>query len=139
MLDGAVRRGRIEAAPGEGLITERPAAFGEAAEHFTFESADGSEPIRIAFEDVRTICPHLKGDAETHANLRFFDAASIPSFLWVRLTFVDGELLEGMVENRLLAFSGPPLSLRIPNCHFGPMPVLVPRAAIADLQVITTR
>lgn len=139
MLDGAVRRGKVDAADGEGLITERPGAFGAAASHFNFESADGKEHLRIAFDAVRTIYPPVDGEDGIHTKLRFFDTASIPLFLWVRLTFVDGEVLEGMVENRQSAFSGSLICLSIPDSSLGQMPVLVPRSVVAELQVITTR
>jgi hypothetical protein len=34
-----------------------------------------------------------------HADLRFHDGASPAEWLWVRLTFLDGEILEGMIKN----------------------------------------
>ncbi len=34
-----------------------------------------------------------------HADLRFHDHLPPPECLWIRLVFLDGEILEGMIEN----------------------------------------
>ncbi len=34
-----------------------------------------------------------------HEDLHFYDQASAPPFLWVRITFLDGEVMECMIEN----------------------------------------
>jgi hypothetical protein len=34
-----------------------------------------------------------------HSDLRFYDGSTPNEYLWVRLTFVDGEVLEGMIQN----------------------------------------
>jgi hypothetical protein len=34
-----------------------------------------------------------------HSDLRFHDGNAPAAFLWVRLTFLDGEVIEGMIQN----------------------------------------
>ena len=41
---------------------------------------------------------HFDGKVD-HADLRFHDNSRPYGYLWVRLTFLDGEILEGMIEN----------------------------------------
>lgn len=130
MLDGDFGDGRLEG--GDGARMER-------ANEFTFEPADGAARFRIPMGEVRAIYFRPDSEPGDRTSLRFFDAAPIPAFLWVRLTYVDGEVLEGMVKNHFSAFNAPLISLSIPDPSAEQIPVLVPRCVVAELKVITTR
>jgi hypothetical protein len=51
----------------------------------------------------------------------------------------DGEIVEGMIANTLSAITGPVLELQLPGAQSDHRQVLIPRAAIAQIHVITTR
>ena len=114
-------------------------AQAECVNAFPFEPADGNARFSIPIDEIRAIYLGADGELDSHGSLRFFDAVPVPAFLWVRLTFMDGEVLEGMVKNHFSAFNDPLISLSIPDPSAEQIPVLVPRCVVAELQVITTR
>jgi hypothetical protein len=56
--------------------------------------------------------------------------------LWVRLTFHDGETLEGVVPNDLLALLDSGVQITPPDVNGATWRVYVPRAALANLTVL---
>lgn len=70
---------------------------------------------------------------------RFFDAAPIPGSLWVRVSFVDGKVVEGMIANSWSSFHGDLLEVRLLDQQGEERRIQIPRTSIAELQVITTR
>jgi Family of unknown function (DUF6982) len=139
MLDGSSWRGTLDVDL-SGQTSIFPASNAAvSAEHFFFESSDGRNPGLIRFDAVRSIYLNVDHESEMDAGLRFFDAAPIASFLWVRVTFVDGEAVEGMAPNHWSTFCGPVISLSLPDQRLDQLRALIPRASIAEFQVITTR
>lgn len=63
----------------------------------------GSSEVRdIPLEDAKGVFFVKEFEGKTdHSDLRFHDSSAPANYLWVRLTFQDGELLEGMIENSL--------------------------------------
>lgn len=62
--------------------------------------AENGTEKEITLQDAKGIffVKDFNGNVD-HSDLRFHDGASPAGFLWVRLTFLDGEILEGMVKN----------------------------------------
>jgi hypothetical protein len=135
MLDGAVWRGTVETAPRE---TAAAQMLGDNKQLY-FESTDGDQRGMVEMDSVKAIYVGDEMESVLQSSPRFFDCAPIPSSLWVRTHFVDGEIVEGMIANAWAAFSGDLLELRVPGQQVDHKQVLIPRTSIADLQVIATR
>ncbi len=56
--------------------------------------------------------------------------------LWVRLRFKDGESLEGVIPNDLLAFQDKGLQMTPPDFHSNTDRIFVPRSALTELTVL---
>lgn len=56
--------------------------------------------------------------------------------LWVRLTFQDGDQMEGVMSNDLLSVSGPGFSLSPPDFAGNNHRVFIPRTALNAMQVL---
>jgi hypothetical protein len=56
--------------------------------------------------------------------------------LWVRLRFPDGEALEGVVPNDLLALLDHGVQITPPDIHGGTDRIFVPRTALSELMVL---
>lgn len=132
-------RGTLDGDFGDGRLEGRDGAQMERANEFTFEPADAGARFRIPMGEVRAIYFRPDGEPGDHTSLRFFDAAPIPAFLWVRLTYVDGEVLEGIVKNHFSVFNDPLIPMSVPDPSGEQIPVFVPHCVVAELKVITTR
>jgi hypothetical protein len=56
--------------------------------------------------------------------------------LWVRLTFLDGETLEGVVPNDLLTLLDTGVQITPPDLNGAALRIYVPRTALAALTVL---
>jgi len=56
--------------------------------------------------------------------------------LWVRLTFLDHETLEGVVPNNLLALLDSGVQITPPDLNGATVRIYVPRSALAELTVL---
>ena len=139
MLDGSVWAGTLDTDLDENFYAAWNGSTKGGPEQFYFASRDGRKSGLIRFDSVKTIYLDTESGSETSSGLRFFDSAPIPSLLWVRATFVDGEIVEGMVPNQWSTFNGTLVSLMFPDQQVDQGQVLIPRSSIAELQVITTR
>jgi hypothetical protein len=74
----------------DGDLTSNPPVFrrngGEAAEE-------------IPLEGVKAIFFVKSFEGKWHDDLRFHDHLPAPECLWVRVTFLDGEIIEGLISN----------------------------------------
>ena|ERR1700739_251650 len=139
MLDGSVRRGILNADLRGQIFPLSGVNPALSAERFHCESGDEKDTDLIRFDAVKSIYLNVEHESEVETILRFFDSVPIPSFLWVRATIIDGEIVEGMTPNHWTTFSGPLLSLSLPDQRPDQLQALIPRTSIAELQVITTR
>lgn len=66
----------------------------------TVEHEDGAGSTTIALQDAKAVffVRSFVGSPKQQ-DVRFFDAMSIHPHLWVRVTFLDGEIMEGRVLN----------------------------------------
>ena len=64
------------------------------------EPADGGPAITINLQDAKAVFfVRSFAGSPTQQDVRFFDSLSIHPYLWVRMTFQDGEVMEGRVSN----------------------------------------
>lgn len=139
MLDGSVRCGTIVRSIGSSEKGPEPVRVNGDAKQIYFEPSDGEQCGTIDMSSVKAIYIGDRAEPGLQSSPRFFDSAPIPASLWVRVTLVDGEVVEGMMPNAWSAISGPVLELHLPGAQSGYRQVLMPRNAITKLQVITTR
>ena len=64
------------------------------------EPESGGEPVALNLTDAKAVF-FVRSFAGSPAqqDVRFFDSLSIHPYLWVRMTFTDGEVMEGRVSN----------------------------------------
>ena len=138
MLDGTVQYGAVEAAIKEDAALPSPTEISCEGKQFYFESDDNCQRVALKMDSVKAI--HIgEGEPELHTSPRFFDSAPVPSSLWVRVVFFNGDVVEGMIANTWSAFNGPLLEICLSGEQYYQKQVLIPRTSIAELQVITTR
>jgi len=75
------------------------------------------------------------GDAGTNQKKNFMSRPKQLG-LWVRLNFLDGDVLEGVIENDMLLMSGEGIAITPPNPNAFAQRVFVPRSALRDAAVI---
>jgi|SRR6185312_12586208 len=64
------------------------------------EPEDGTAPVTIRLSDAKAVFfVRSFAGSPTQQDVRFFDSLSIHPYLWVRMTFEDGEIMEGRVSN----------------------------------------
>ena len=75
---------------------------GDLPASMTIEPEAGGNAIALTLEDAKAVF-FVRSFAGSPAqqDVRFFDSLSIHPYLWVRLTFVDGEIMEGRVTNSM--------------------------------------
>lgn len=102
-------------------------------------AGNGAAATTVDWESVKAIHFIKDIEAEHEDGVRFFDSAAIPPYLWVRVAFTDGELIEGKIDNELSLINGAWLMLYPLDDAANHECVCIPRTAIASLQVITFR
>lgn len=66
----------------------------------TIEPEDGGPATTINLEDTKAVFfVQTFTGSPSQQEVRFFDSLAIHPFLWARLTFNDGEIMEGRVSN----------------------------------------
>lgn len=100
--------------------------------------------LRIAWEQVKWVCyvRDLSGAAADPANPerllhRKFSVRPRTAGLWLRMTLVDGDELEGLAGNDLSLVSGAGLLLTPPDTRSNTQRIYVPRKAIQSLEVVS--
>lgn len=73
---------------------------GDLPSSMAIELEDGSRTATINLADAKAVffVRNFAG-SPTQQDVRFFDSLSIHPYLWVRVTFQDGEIMEGRVAN----------------------------------------
>ncbi|AFL89071.1 hypothetical protein Terro_2835 [Terriglobus roseus DSM 18391] len=75
-------------------------AASEEPDVVTVQLAENGDALEVSLQDAKGIFFVKDFDGRVdHADLRFHDSTTPAQFLWVRLTFLDGEVLEGMIQN----------------------------------------
>jgi hypothetical protein len=90
----------------------------------------------IPYEQVKAIYFVREFEGDPEADKKVFASRPKLDGLWIRLTFRDGELMEGVLPNNLLLMSEYGLMLTPPEANSNTHRVFVPRAALEDLKVL---
>jgi hypothetical protein len=81
--------------PANTIPTDLPATL-------TVEPENGTAPVTIQLSDTKAVFfVRSFAGSPTQQDVRFFDSLSIHPYLWVRMTFEDGEIMEGRVVNSI--------------------------------------
>ena len=77
-----------------------PAVPSDLPVSMTIEPEDGGPALTFRLEDAKAVFfVHSFTGSPNQQDVRFFDSLSIHPYLWVRITFQDGEIMEGRVSN----------------------------------------
>lgn len=91
----------------------------------------------IPYKEIRAIYFVREFEDDPEANQkRVFATRPKGSGLWVRLSFHDGEILEGIVPNNLLQMEGHGVTVTPPDPNANTQRIFVPRAALRELTVL---
>ena len=93
--------------------------------------------VQVPYPEVKAVCfvRDFEG-GETWREHRAFLTRPKSAGLWVRLRFRDGDSIEGMLANNLLLTEPGGFSVVPPDPTFQNQRIFVPRAALADVQVL---
>jgi len=113
---------------------QTPSGFGtESIELLTPEG----NVVQVPYLETKVICFVRDFDAgETWRDHRAFSTRPKSAGLWVRLLFRDGDSVEGMLANNLLLLEPAGFSIIPPDPTFQNQRLFVPKAALADVQVL---
>ena len=119
----------------DGADTHCPPFSGETV----FASTEGDGKLALQIDRAKVI--YLMRDKEDTVEqvVRFFDTAPTPPTLWVRISFRDGEIMEGAIRNAFSSLCAPFLELQPLDHKADRQRIWIPRTSIAELQVITIR
>ena len=93
--------------------------------------------IRIPFPETKVVC--FVRDFDSNANWirnRVFVTRPKTAGLWVRMRFLDGDCLEGIVANNLMLVEKSGFSAIPPDPTFQLQRVFVPREALSSVEVL---
>lgn len=105
--------------------------------NMSIEPQDGGPAVSFRLEDAKAVFfVNTFAGSPKQQDVRFFDSVSIQPFLWVRLTFQDGEIMEGRVANDIAlltknAFQFFPVDELTNNRS-----LFVPKASLSSFQII---
>jgi hypothetical protein len=93
--------------------------------------------VQVPYSEVKAICfvRDFEGGDTWRAHRAFLTRPKSAG-LWVRLRFRDGDSLEGMLANNLLLVEPGGFTVVPPDPTFHNQRIFVPRAALADVQVL---
>lgn len=100
--------------------------------------------LRLAWPTVKWVCfvrdltvsPSDSANPERLLHKRF-TIRPRSAGLWLRMTLVDGEELEGLAQNDRSLIEGPGLLLTPPDLRSNTQRIFVPRTAIQSLEVVS--
>jgi hypothetical protein len=99
-------------------------------------SVTGSVAV-IPYGDIKTVC-FVKDfyAADLTRERRLYTSRPKTEGLWVRLRFRDGDAMDGLLPNNLLALDPHGFTLIPPDASANNQRVFIPRQALAEIQVI---
>ena len=113
---------------------QTPSGFG--AESIELLTPEGTV-VQVPYGETKVVCFVRDFDAgETWRDHRAFSTRPKSAGLWVRLLFRDGDSVEGMLANNLLLVEPAGFSIIPPDPTFQNQRLFVPKAALADVQVL---
>jgi Family of unknown function (DUF6982) len=124
---------RFERAPLQGFVQTPDGITPDAIELLT---QDGNF-LRVPIAETKAVCFVRDFEAgETWLKHRIFATRPKTSGLWVRLKFRDGDTLEGLLPNNLMAVEPGGYSVVPPDPTFQNQRIFVPRQALVAAEVL---
>ena len=91
--------------------------------------------LQLPYEEVRSVCFVQDFEAEVESRRIFLTRPKLEG-LWVRMSFRDGEVLDGILPNNLLAWDIAGYMVTPPESDANNQRVFVPRQALRSIQVL---
>jgi hypothetical protein len=91
--------------------------------------------VLLPYDEVRSVCFVKDFEAEAEPRRIFMTRPKLEG-LWVRMLFRDGEILDGILPNNLLAWETPGFTVTPPEPDANNQRVFVPRSALKSIQVL---
>jgi Family of unknown function (DUF6982) len=103
----------------------------------TLEPKDGGPPFTFRLEDAKAVFfVNTFAGSPTQQDVRFFDSVSIQPYLWVRLAFQDGEIMEGRVSNDIDLLTKNAFQLFPVDELTNNRSLFVPKTSLGSFQII---
>jgi hypothetical protein len=124
---------RFEREPLVGFVNPQAYLRPEGIELLTPEGAVAMVP----YSDIKTVCFVKDFDAaEQAAGRKVFSTRPKTDGLWVRMTFRDDEVMEGILANNLLQLEAYGFTVTPPDAYSNNQRIFLPKVALKDLQVL---
>jgi hypothetical protein len=103
----------------------------------TIEPEDGGPSISFHLEDAKAVFfVNTFAGSPSQQDVRFFDSLSIHPYLWVRVTFQDGEIMEGRVANDIDLLTKNAFQLFPVDELTNNRSLFVPKTSLSSFQII---
>jgi hypothetical protein len=103
----------------------------------TIDPQDGGPAVTFHLEDAKAVFfVNSFAGSPTQQDVRFFDSLSIHPHLWVRLTFQDGEIMEGRVSNDIDLLTKNAFQLFPVDELTNNRSLFVPKTSLSSFQII---
>ena len=124
---------RFEREPVTGFVNPRTYLLPGGVEVLT----QGGTVTVVPYSEVKVVCfvrDFATSGAE--AGLRLFQARPKTEGLWVRMRFLDGDQMDGLLQNNLLQLEDYGFSVIPPNPSASNQRMFVPKTALQEFQVL---
>ena len=91
--------------------------------------------VLLPYDEVKSVCFVKDFEAEAESRRIFLTRPKLEG-LWVRMMFRDGEILDGVLPNNLLAWEIGGFTVTPPEPDANNQRVFVPRPALKSIQVL---
>jgi hypothetical protein len=91
--------------------------------------------VLLPYDEVKSVCFVKDFEAEAESRKIFMTRPKLEG-LWVRMLFRDGEVLDGILPNNLLAWEIAGFTVTPPEPDANNQRVFVPRSALKSIQVL---
>jgi hypothetical protein len=102
--------------------------------HLELLRPDGSLAT-LPYEEVKSVCFVKDFEAEAETSRIFMTRPKLEG-LWIRMTYRDGEVMDGILPNNLLVWEPAGFTVTPPEPDANNQKVFVPRQAIRNAQVL---
>ncbi len=124
---------RFDREPLKGFVNPQTWLLPDGVELLTF---DGSVVV-APYREVKAVCFVQDLDGPTASReRRIFTTRPKTEGLWIRMLFRDGDYMDGLLANQLLATDPYGFNIVPPDPSANNQRVYVPRAALSDLKVL---
>jgi hypothetical protein len=97
----------------------------------------GGAVTMVPYGDVKSVCFVKNFDAaESEPERKVFNTRPKTDGLWVRMTFRDDEVMEGILANNLMLLEPHGFTIVPPDPYSNNQRIFLPRAALKELQVL---